>query len=116
LLKNVSKKKIIIPKHKLCEGADQAIGLMFSLKKNFNYALIFDRKEETKIGAAIHMFFVFYPINILFLNSKKEVVDIKENLKPFFMYTPKKKARYIIELPTSVDLKGVKLRDIVSWC
>ena len=45
------------------------------------------------------MFFVFYPIDILFLNKNKEIVEIKQNLKPFAFYTPKSKAKYIIEMP-----------------
>ena len=44
------------------------------------------------------MFFVFYPIDVLFLNKNKIIVEIKENFRPFAFYTPKNKAKYIIEL------------------
>lgn len=44
------------------------------------------------------MFFVFHPIDVLFLNKNKIVVEIKENFKPFSFYTPKNKAMYVIEL------------------
>ncbi|MBI2499194.1 DUF192 domain-containing protein [Candidatus Woesearchaeota archaeon] len=69
-------------------------GLMFSKKRN----LIFDLCKETRIGAMIHMFFVFYPIDVYWLNEKKEIVDERVNLKPFMIAIPKKKARYIIEI------------------
>lgn len=45
------------------------------------------------------MFFVFYPIDVIFLDSEMKIVEIKENFKPFTIYKPKKKARYVIELP-----------------
>lgn len=111
------KNKIIIKKHRtLNEGSlKQGLGLMFFPRKKFNFALIFKRERESIIGSAIHMFFVFYPINIIFLNSKKEVVDIKKNLLPFTMYFPKKPARYIIELPKETDISFIKNKDRVSW-
>ncbi|MDD4662622.1 MAG: DUF192 domain-containing protein, partial [Candidatus ainarchaeum sp.] len=86
-------KKILLKKHKMATGISQAIGLMFSRKKKFDYALIFDRAYESKINSSIHMFFVFYRITVIFLNSKKDVVDIKKNLKPFRLYIPKRKAK-----------------------
>lgn len=59
--------------------------------------LIFIFKKEKIIP--LHMLFVFYPIDILFLNKNKIVAEIKENFKPFSFYTPKNKAQYVIELP-----------------
>lgn len=47
------------------------------------------------------MFFVFYPIDVLFLDKNKIVVGKKENFRPFTFYKPKKKAMYAIELPNA---------------
>ncbi len=69
-------------------------GLMFSKKKN----LIFDLKKETRLGAMVHMFFVFYPIDIYWLDEKSNIIDKKENLRPFRIAIPKKEARYIVEV------------------
>lgn len=79
---------------------------MFSKKSN--KALIFINKKER--NTPIHMFFVFYPIDIIWLNSKKEVVYIKRNLKPFSYINPKVKAKYIMEVPNNYS-KNIKLRD-----
>jgi uncharacterized membrane protein (UPF0127 family) len=66
---------------------------MFSAKsKN----LVFVFKKE-KINP-LHMLFVFYPIDVLFLDKNKKIVEIKENFRPFEFYTPKKKSKYVIEL------------------
>jgi hypothetical protein len=52
------------------------------------------------------MFFVFYPIEVSFLNKNKIVVEIKENFMPFSCYSPKNKAQYIIELPKGTIKKS----------
>jgi len=44
------------------------------------------------------MCFVFFPIDVAFLDSKQRVVEIKENFRPFTLYNPKRKAKYVIEL------------------
>ena len=82
------KNKIIFKKIKIAEGLRQARGLMFFPKKKFDFALIFDRCYESKVNSALHMFFVFYAIDVLFLYEKKEFVDIKIDFKPFRLYTP----------------------------
>jgi len=76
----------------------KATGLMFSKEKNFDYCLIFDMGVESKIYSSIHMLFVFYPILLLFLDENKKIVDIRI-AKPWGFYSPKNKARYILELP-----------------
>jgi hypothetical protein len=70
----------------------QARGLMFRPKQN----LILKFAQEKKIS--LHMFFVFYPIDVLLLNEKKEIVEIKKNLKPFTFWNSKVKGKYVLEL------------------
>jgi len=43
------------------------------------------------------MFFMKFPLDIIFANSKKEVVDLV-TVDPWDTYTPKQSAQYIIEL------------------
>lgn len=95
MIRNISKKNVVVENVKYCKGLSKYVGLMFS-RKIENKALIFEFKREQI--SAIHMFFVFYPIDLIFLNENKKVVEIKENLKPFNFYTPKNKAKYVIEL------------------
>ena len=70
----------------------QAIGLMFRSKQN----LIMKFAQEKRI--ALHMFFVFYPIDVLLLNQKKEIVEIKKNFKPFTFWNSKENGKYVVEL------------------
>ena len=95
IIKNITKKVMVGKNAKACKSIfSKAMGLMFSKKPK---TLVFIFKKEKIIP--LHMLFVFFPIDILFLDKDKEIVEIKESLKPFSFYTPKKKAMYIIELP-----------------
>ncbi len=89
-------------------------GLMFEDKKNFDYALIFKFPKASKIGTSLHMLFVFFPIDVLFLNAEKKVVD-KTTMNPWQLnYTPKKEAKYVIEIPKGKG-KEVKISDLIEW-
>ncbi len=94
-IKNTTRKSIIAKNAELCGNIfSKSLGLMFTLKPK---TLIFIFKKEKIIP--LHMLFVFYPIDVLFLDKNKAVAEIKENFRPFSFYTPKNKAQYIIELP-----------------
>ncbi len=89
-------------------------GLMFEDIKKFDYALVFEFPNESKIGSSLHMIFVFFPIDVIFLNKSKKVVD-KVTLNPFKPnYTPKKAAKYVIEMPEG-RAKKVKIGNTISW-
>jgi hypothetical protein len=110
-IKNLSKKTILAKKYKICRNIfSKSLGLMFSKKDT----LIFIFKKE-KINP-LHMFFVFYPIDVLFLNKNKIVVEIKENFKPFTFYTPRKKSKFIIESPKGTIKKSkTKINDKINF-
>ncbi|MBI2661214.1 DUF192 domain-containing protein [Candidatus Woesearchaeota archaeon] len=96
MIKNLTKDIVISKNVRFCNSIlSKAIGLMFSRKSG--KSLIFPFKKERIIP--LHMLFVFYPIDVLFLNKNKKIVEMKENFRPFAFYTPKCKASYIIEMP-----------------
>ena len=70
------------------------IGLMFSRPKN----IVFVLDSETKIGAIIHMFFVFHSIDVYWLDPDLNIVDKRICLRPFRIAVPRKKAMYVVEL------------------
>jgi len=89
-------------------------GLMFEEKKKFNYALVFDFPNESRIGCSLHMLFVFFPIDVLFLDKNRIVVD-KVTLEPFTPnYTPKKAAKFVIEMPKG-KAKSIKVGQKIDW-
>lgn len=84
------------------------IGLMFSRKRD--RALVFHFKKESYVD--LHMFFVFYPIDVFWLNKDKKVIDFKKGFKPFTL-TGSRKAMYIIE--TRAGLLKINKGDIIDF-
>lgn len=113
MIKNETKNKIIAENHKDCTSIfSKAMGLMFTNKEN-QQPLIFHFKKEKYIP--IHMYFVFFPIDLIYLNKNNEVIEIKENLTPFAYYAPQKKAKYLLELKANTIKKtNTELNDIIK--
>lgn len=107
------KLKQVVGKIRFCNGFfSRSIGLMFSKKED--KALVFEFPYERKVS--LHMFFVFYPIDVVFLDGERKVVEVKENFKPFAVYNPKRNAKYVIEMPAgSVKKFNVKINDKVEF-
>jgi len=107
--------KLVIKKVRHAKSTWQRTkGLMFEDKKKFDYALVFEFPRESKLGSSLHMIFVFFPIDVLFLDKNKKVVD-KVTLPPFQPnYTPKKAAKYVIEMPNG-KAKKVKVGSKIEW-
>jgi uncharacterized membrane protein (UPF0127 family) len=92
-------------------------GLMFrqSLGKGEGMLFIFD--EETR-----HPFWMFgmrFPIDIIWVDSNKRVVDVTEDARPCWLFCkvhrPKRKARYVIEVNSGFAKRNkIKKGDKVS--
>jgi len=85
-------------------------GLMFSRRLK-DHCLLFVLPEERIVD--LHMFFVFFSIDVVFLNKKKEIVDLKQNFRPFTVYISKKPAKYVLEMPLGT-IKRLDKKDIFS--
>lgn len=87
----------------------KARGLMFTRPLKEGESLVLGFGKEVK--APIHMLFVFYPLDIIWVNSKLKVVDIRTNVKPFTpLVVPKARAQYIIEAKAGAA-KEIKIGD-----
>lgn len=69
------------------------IGLMFQKKKT----IVLDLGSEQEVY--LHMFFVFYSIDMVFINKDKKVIEIKSNVKPFTPLIKSPKCSYVLESP-----------------
>jgi len=86
-------------------------GLMFT-KPIQNEAHIFIHRQKKR--HTYHMSFVFYPIDILFVDENT-VIDIKKSFLPFSIYTPKKPANKAIELPVhTVKKHNIHVGDTIT--
>jgi uncharacterized membrane protein (UPF0127 family) len=70
-------------------------GLMFTRRADRALVLRFAGEKYV----SLHMFFVFYPVDVVYLDSEKRIVELKPGFRPFSLYFPGHKARYILELP-----------------
>jgi len=97
--------------HVMSSFIKKAWGLMFrsSVKGGF----VFPFGRETKWDSAVHSFFVFTPLTVVWLDKDKRVFDVRL-LKPFTVAVPNGRAKWVVELPEH-SFKDVNVGDIFSW-
>lgn len=70
---------------------------------------------RSRHSSGIHMFFMRIPLDVIFLDAQKKVVD-QVNLKPWQVYTPKKPARYVLELEEGLIISsGTEIGDEIDF-
>lgn len=104
----IKKDKIVIVSNiNYCNSLfSKATGLRFRwLKKDSAYVFKFNKSQKVLMD----MFFVFYPIDVVFLDKENVIVEMKEKFYPFTFYSSKKEANIIIEFSS----KTIKKFDLV---
>ncbi len=104
IIRNVSNGNIIARDIEIARTIFQkAKGLMGRKDLPDDYGMLFDLGKDKKEG--FWMFFMKIPIDIIFINSKKEIVDIKHCAKPLSIdpgtwkiYYPENPARWVLEM------------------
>ena len=83
----------------------RARGLMFRSAIGTDEVYLFIESRESVAQTTIHMFFVFFPIAVIWLDRDKRVVD-KAQAQPFRpFYAPGGPAQYFVEgEPSILDL------------
>ena len=77
---------------------ERARGLI--LRKKIEKPILFVFPRSSRLGSAIHSFFVFIPFDAVFLDERKRVVDVRADVKPFTpLIVPRTAAKYLIEAP-----------------
>lgn len=102
---NKTKNKLVTANLKCANSfSDKLFGL---LKEKKGTSLL----VKTRFG--IHTLFMDYPISVVILNNRNQVVKIKENLLPnsFFFWNPKYKT--VIEMPIQKKLAKINSGDFL---
>ena len=76
-------------------------GLMFRNIKE-DEALLFSLNKVKKVD--LHTLFVFYPIDIHFLNENKKVIHSVLNVRPFTPYVKGVEAKYVLEIRNTKNI------------
>ncbi len=77
-------------------------GLTFRRSLSPDEALLLVGSTQTRLEAAIHMFFVFFPIGVVWLTQEGKVVDtlLARPFRP--LYVPRAPARDVLEGPPAL--------------
>jgi len=90
-------------------------GLMFKKNIKENEGMIFVLKKESLLK--FWMFGMRFPIDIIWINEKKRIVDITRNAKPSLNprkgYRPKKACKYVLE--TKTNCLNIKIGEVVDF-
>ena len=89
-------------------------GLMFRRSLDPAQAYVFVCGRESVARATVHMWFVFFPIAVLWLDAHKRVVDaaLARPFRPY--YAPRQAAAYFIECVPEA-LGRVRVGDELAW-
>ncbi len=47
----------------------------------------------------VHMWFMRFPIDVIYVGEGDRVVDVDENLRPWAIGRPRRESRYVVEVP-----------------
>ncbi|MBT6045122.1 DUF192 domain-containing protein [Candidatus Woesearchaeota archaeon] len=105
-----NKKRNFKTKSRICyTPQSQAKGLMFSKKLEQNKSILIKFSKEKNIP--IHMFFVFFPIDAVWINKDYKIVHIERNIKPFRpLINPNKPSIAVLETQKNAT-KNLKIGD-----
>jgi uncharacterized membrane protein (UPF0127 family) len=77
--------------------------------KRYTVPMLFKLNNERKLW---HMMFVFHKLDIIFLDNKFNIIEVKENMRPFNFYLQKQKAYTAIEIDKNIGRIGEK---VIFW-
>jgi uncharacterized membrane protein (UPF0127 family) len=87
---------------------------MFRRTLDPDQVYLFVFRGESVVEASVHMLFVFFPLALVWLDAKRQVVDVRL-AKPFHpFYLPRQAAQYLIE-GTPELLDRVRLGDRIGF-
>jgi uncharacterized membrane protein (UPF0127 family) len=114
-LVNVTTGETVAERVTLCETFwTRGRGLMFRRRLTADEAYVFVGSRESIALTTIHMFFVFFPVAVLWLDHGRKVVDVVRAYPFRPRYAPSKPARYFIEALPSL-LEKVRVGEVMDW-
>lgn len=114
VLFNKTRKKTILEKVRFAKTPWQKMrGMMFRIRPD--YALVFRTRFPGRASLSIHMFFVFFSIDVVYLRNNC-VVDIRKRVCPFTPFIlPAKEADTLIEIPAGLIEHGnISVGDVIE--
>ncbi len=112
-VKNVTRNTVIASRSRIADSVvKRAVGLMFSKPTEAAMTLKFPKD----VPISLHTYFVFFPIDILFVDSKLHIVEMVSAMQPFTTYSAESRASYVVELPAGTIRKTrTKVGDEIAF-
>lgn len=115
MIRNRDKGTVLCESYELAESAWQKTkGLMFRKEMPENHGMLMTFSGKGKPG--IWMMGMKFPIDIVFMDSRKEVIRVVENAQPmgfswrsWRIFSPPVSASYVLELPAGTAGKSKTL-------
>jgi len=112
MLRNTTRKKLLV-RDARTYSSDWAkgLGLMFRPSAP-SFGVVFPFIPPSR--ASIHMWFVLFPLDILWLDSLGVVQEFRM-MRPWSVHTPRMKCSYVLELPAgTIARTGTRAGDVVN--
>jgi len=122
MIRNKTKNLTLITEIELADSMFlKARGLMFRKEMDSKKGMLFTFNKQERTG--IWMLFMRFPIDLVYLDSQKRIINIYENIRPIGLnpgtwkvYYPETPAKYILELSRgTVKQTGTELGDILEF-
>lgn len=111
-IKNKSKNNLVCKARKARGVIGRARGLMFRRKLDSGEGLLMRFPHK---GNVVHSLFMRFGIDLVFLDSQKNVVELY-TLKPWRFYKPKKTCYWLIEVNQgAIRKKNVEIGDKIEF-
>jgi uncharacterized protein len=115
VVRNATTESVVLPRARVCASTwCHFKGLQFSRTLPPGEGLLFIYPRESRSSTAIHMFFVFFDISVIWMDANRQVVDttLARPWRPF--YAPAAPAQYFIEARPEI-LDQVSVGDILRF-
>lgn len=110
MIRNVTTGEIISHRERICKTPfSWSRGLMFHSRENL--VMMFPEKRPI----SLHMWFVFYPIEVLVVDEKLQVIAIKPRFLPWTFWSSPLPGKYLVELGEQQSQQKVSLGDTISF-
>jgi uncharacterized membrane protein (UPF0127 family) len=107
--------EVLIPSARWCSShLTRLRGLQFHRKLRPGEAIILSKENDSVVSSSIHMFFVFFPIAAIWVNSQGRVTSaqLARPWRPY--YASPEPARFVIEASTDL-LQRISVGDEIDF-
>ena len=113
-VRNASRDKLPVIEARWCDSfLCRLRGLTFRRRLAKDEGLLLVEHRASRSGASIHMWFVFMPLGVAWLDADGRVVDTRLAL-PWRLYAPRAAAKFTLEGPPAM-LESVAINDRLEF-